>query len=545
MDYTKLAELLYPDVTKTPEDIEALYPARELPEGAKVTRFAPSPTGYMHIGNMFSALIDLLAARSSGGVFYLRIEDTDRKREVSDAVPVILDGLRTFGIVPDEGVVAAGERKGSYGPYVQSERAEIYRVCAKALVAKGAAYPCFCTPEELSAIRSEQEAAGENTGYYGKYARCRDLSLEDVKAKLDAGMPFVIRLRAEAGGGKIVVDDMIKGKLELPENDVDVVLMKSDGIPPYAFAHAVDDHYMRTTHVIRGDEWVSSLPAHIAIFRALGFKPPKYAHISPIMKLDGGNKRKLSKRKDPEAGVSYYMSKGYPKQGVLDYLCGIANSDFEDWRRANPDESIEKFKFNFKKMSSSGALFDTAKLDDVSKGVVARMTADEVLDSVLEWSRANDAELFALLDGDRDRARAIFSIDRGGKKGRKDIAKWEDVRGYVSYFYDALFEGSSTPENVRPGDAAAILARYAELYDPADDRDAWFAKIKTLCADTGFCADMKAYRADPGAYPGSIADVTNVIRAAVTGRTASPDLYDILRLLGDGAVERMRGRCAQ
>ncbi len=546
-DLELLAEAMYPGVDETPEYYETVYPPRDLPEGAKVTRFAPSPTGYMHIGNLFSAMIDYLAAKDDGGVFYLRIEDTDKKREVADAVDRILDGLATFGVVPVEGVVGAGRETGAYGPYVQSQRTCIYACYAKDLVKKGLAYPCFCTEDELAAMRAEQEARGVTPGYYGEWAKYRDYSPALAAERVKAGEEFVLRLRSARSDKKIVINDCIKGKLELPANDTDAVLMKKDGIPPYAFAHAVDDHLMRTTHVIRGDEWIASLPLHAEIHFALGFRLPKYAHISPIMKIDGGNKRKLSKRKDPEAGVSYYIEQGYAAGTVEEYLMTLANSDFEEWRRANPDAALTDFRFSFKKMSASGALFDADKLDDIGKNVVARMSAAEVASLVTDWAKEYDPELYALLAADPDKAVGIFSIDRGGAKPRKDMAKWADARAFVAPMYDELFEPAyRLPDGVSADDAAAALAAFAEVYDPADDADVWFGKLKGVCPALGYCPDVKTYKKDPSAYKGHVGSLSAVVRLAVTGRDRTPDLTAIMALLGrQTCLERMKTYAAK
>ncbi|NLX79029.1 MAG: glutamate--tRNA ligase [Clostridiales bacterium] len=541
-DFNALAELLYPDIDKTPEDYEKIYPERQLKEGAKVTRFAPSPTGYIHIGNLFTAMISKLAAEVSGGVFFLRIEDTDKKREVENGVSAILLGLSQYGIVPMEGMTGEDSEKGAYSPYKQSLRKEIYACFAKDLVRKGLAYPCFCTEEELNEMREKQVQAGVNTGYYGEWAKCRNLSFEEQKSLIESGRPFVLRLRSQGNPENYIkTEDMLRGRMEMPENNMDVVLIKSDGIPPYAFAHAVDDHLMRTNLVVRSDEWIASLPAHLEIFKALGFKPPKYAHISPIMKLDEGNKRKLSKRKDPEAAVSYYSQLGYPKASVLEYLMTLANSNFEDWRRANPDAPLSAFPFNIKKMSQSGALFDLLKLNDVSKNVISKMPAEEVASLVLQWSREYDPELYSIIKDDEKYLTSIFSIDRGGKKPRKDIAMWSEVKDYISYFYDSLFKPDyNLPENIRPEDAKAICKAYVKVFDATDDKDTWFNKIKGICPELGFCPDVKAYKADPAGYKGHVGDVASVIRLAVTGRLNTPDLHSILSLLGqERAVNRL------
>lgn len=550
-DNEKLAELLFPDITKTPEFYEEKYPPRNLPEGARVTRFAPSPTGYLHIGGLFAAMVAKLTASTTNGVFFLRIEDTDKKREVEDGVTGIIDGLKAFGIEPDEGMTGPDTWEGDYGPYLQSARKEIYQTYAKDLVRKGFAYPCFCTAEELEALRKQQEADGVNPGYYGKYAMWRDKTYDEYAEKVNAGVPYVLRLRSPGSPDrKIRVQDVIKGKMELPENITDIVLLKTDGIPTYHFAHCIDDHLMHTTHVVRGDEWVSSIPVHIQLFSVCGFKVPKYAHIAPIMKLDNGNKRKLSKRKDPEAAVSYYVEEGYPKESVLEYLLTLANSNFEDWRRANKTAPLSDFKFNLKKMGVSGALFDLAKLNDVSKNVISKMDALTVLKYTLAWAETNNPIFYDILSSDTDKAMAIISIGRGGRKPRKDIAKWSDMPDYMSYFYDDLYDPSyDLPENISKEDAIAILEAYRKVYDENDDNQEWFNKVKALCEPLGFTPNVKEYKKNPDAYKGHVGDVSTVIRIAVTSRTNTPDLCTIMKILGrdevlnrlDDAIAAYRG----
>lgn len=540
MDFTKLAELLFPDVDKTVEYYEELYKERNLPEGARVTRFAPSPTGYLHIGGLFSGLISKLTADVSGGAFYLRIEDTDKKREVEDGVSGIVKGLRDFGIDITEGVTGFNTEAGDYGPYTQSKRADVYHCVAKQLVLSGLAYPCFCTAEEVQAIRDDQEALGVLPGYYGKYAKCRELSYEEIEEKVKSGIPYVLRLRSPGTGeGKIIFDDMIKGKIEMPENIVDVVLLKTDGIPTYHFAHCCDDHFMRTTHVIRGDEWISSVPTHIQLFKSCGFKVPKYAHIAPIMKLDDGNKRKLSKRKDPEAAVEFYNEQGYPKESVLEYLYTLANSNFEDWRRANKDADLSQFPFNLKKMSVSGALFDLVKMNDVSKNVICVKDADWVLERTLKWAEEYDKDFFELLSADKAKARAILNIDRENAKPRKDIAKWSDVPAYVAYFYNYEADYSVLPETINKEDAKAVLTEYKKVWNIDDDKDTWFQKMKDLCEPLGFTPNVKEYKANPDKFKGHIGDVSTIIRVAITSRTNTPDLYEIMKILG---VEEVNNR---
>ncbi|MBE6791347.1 MAG: glutamate--tRNA ligase [Ruminococcaceae bacterium] len=537
-DFEKLAELLFPHIDKTIADYEEMYPVRNLSEGAKVTRFAPSPTGYMHIGNMFSCLIDRLAAATPDSVFYLRIEDTDKKREVPDAIDKIIEGLSAFGIAPTEGISGKDSEKGAYGPYKQSLRRDIYQAFAKELVIKGFAYPCFCTEEELSALRENQEKEGANPGYYGKYAACRNLTVEQQEEKIKAGIPYTVRLRSDGDENrKIIVEDQIKGKIEMPENIQDLVLLKTDGIPTYHFAHAVDDHLMRTTHVVRGDEWISSLPLHIQLFKLLGYKPPKFAHISPIMKLDEGNKRKLSKRKDPEASVSFYVEQGFPADGVIEYLMTLANSNFEDWRKANPAADKYSFPFSFKKMSSSGALFDILKLNDICKNVISLMTAEEVYNYTVAWAKDFDRELYDLFTADPEFAKRILNIDRETPKPRKDIICWSDVKGYVEYFYDSLYKmQTALPENIAHEDAKAVIDAYKKVFDENDDKDTWFSKIKELCEPLGFTPNVKEYKKNPDAFKGHVGDVSTVIRVAVTGRTNTPDLHAILSALGKERV---------
>ncbi len=540
-DYEKLAELLFPNITKTPEDYEAIYPERGLSEGARVSRFAPSPTGFLHLGGLFASMVSSLTTKATDdGVFFLRIEDTDKKREIDDGVSAIITGLADFGIVPDEGVMGFQKESGKYGPYTQSQRKDIYQAIAKSLVQKGLAYPCFCSEEELNDLRAEQEKAGTLIqGYFGEWAKCRNLTFDEQKEKIEAGMPYTLRLRSEGKPeNRIKFHDLIKGKIEMPENIQDIVLLKTDGIPTYHFAHAVDDHFMRTTHVVRGDEWISSVPVHIQLFKACGYKVPKFAHISPIMKEDNGGKRKLSKRKDPEASVSFYTQSGYPKESVIEYLLTIANSNFEDWRKANKDAPQSAFPFNLKKMSASGALFDLNKLNDVSKNVISLMTADGVYEKAAAWAKDYDEELYRLFTADEAFAKGIFSIDRGTAKPRKDIAKWDEIRDYVSYFYKELYTPDTTlPENISKSDAAAILEAYIKVFDASDDKDTWFSKIKELCEPLGFTPNVKEYKQNPDAFKGHVGDVSTVIRIAVTSRRNTPDLCSIMALLGTDEVK--------
>ena len=544
-DCNKLADLLFPNITGTVAQLEEQYPERNLPEGARVTRFAPSPTGYLHIGGLFGALVDVLTAKATKGVSYLRIEDTDKKREIDDGVSAIINGFNSFGIDFDEGVTGFNEEKGAYGPYTQSKRAEIYQTVAKELVQKGLAYPCFCTAEELSAIREEQEKGDALIwGYFGKWAKCRDLSFEEIEANIKAGKPYVLRFRSDGQEDKrIFFDDIIRGKIEMPENIIDEVLLKSDGIPTYHFAHACDDHFMRTTHVIRGEEWISSVPKHIALFKACGFKVPKYAHTPQVMKIDeeDGTKRKLSKRKDPEAAVSYFVEQGFPKESLIEYLLTLLNSNFEDWRRANPKADAFSFPFNLKKMSPSGCLFDLVKLNDVSKNVISVMDADTVYTRVAQWSKEYDADFYIEFTKNPEFSRNMVNIDRESSKPRKDIAKWSEVKEYFAYMFDSYFKPDfDLPENINKEDAKAILLKYIEIYDENDDKDLWFGKIKDMCEPLGFTPNVKEYKKNPEDFKGHVGDVSTVIRLAVTSRRNTPDLCSIMKLLGkDKVIERI------
>lgn len=537
-DFEKLADLLFGDVDKTPQYYEEKYPQRPLAEGARVSRFAPSPTGFLHIGGLFAAMVAKLNASTTNGVFFLRIEDTDKKREITDGVSEIIRGLEAFGVTPDEGVMGFEKEKGDYGPYQQSHRREIYRCFAKGLVLKGLAYPCFCSEDDLTALREQQEKEGVNKGYYGKWARCRDLSFEEQEKLIKEGRPYVLRLRSPGNEEhKISFDDLIKGKIEMPENIMDVVLLKTDGIPTYHFAHAVDDHLMRTTHVIRGDEWIASVPLHIQLFKCCGFKVPKYAHIAPIMKEENGGKRKLSKRKDPEAAVTYYSQEGYPKESVIEYLLTLANSNFEDWRKTNKTAPQSAFPFNLKKMSASGALFDLAKLNDVSKNVISVMSAEEVYTLVTDWAKEYNEKLYGLLTRDPEFSTKLFSIDRGTAKPRKDIAKWSEIENYCEYFFDELYTPDYTmPENVSNEEASAILKKYLEAYSHSQDKDGWFDTVKSICEPLGYTPNVKEYKKNPEAYKGHVGDVSSVIRIAVTSRRNTPDLYAIMQLLGEDKV---------
>ena len=541
MDYQALAELLFPNVTDTPEQLEERFPVRNVPEGAVITRMAPSPTGFVHLGNLVQGLTSERMAHQSGGVLFLRVEDTDAKREVPGAVEVLIDTLKHYGIQFDEGATHDGDN-GLYGPYRQRQRASIYHVYAKKLVFEGQAYPCFCTEEELSAMRETQEANKETTGYYGKYAMWRDRSMEDIQAQLNAGNPWVLRFKSMGNiENQFKFDDLVKGKLTITENNVDHVLLKSDGIPTYHFAHACDDHLMRTTHVVRGDEWLPTLPFHIQLFKALGFKLPKYVHIGPLMKMDGNSKRKLSKRKDPELALTFYKAEGFPVKAVYEYIMTILNSNFEDWRRANPDAPAETFKFSPKKLNPAGSLFDYAKLTDVSKNVISKMTAEEVYTLLTEWAQEFDPDFGAKLAADAEFATKILAIGRGGKKPRKDLAVWKDAKDYMGFFYDEYLETPVFDEKFNKATVTDALNRFLEKFDISDDANTWFDKVKAITTEMGFTTDMKAYKADPTAFPGTVADISTFIRQATTGKTNSPDLYTVMQILGkDRTVARIQ-----
>ena len=539
MDYQALAELLFPDVTETPEQLEARFPQRDLPEGAVVSRMAPSPTGFVHLGNLVQGTISERMTHQSGGVLYLRVEDTDAKREIPGAVEVLINTLKFYNINFDEGATVDGD-DGAYGPYRQRQRAAIYHVYAKKLVSEGKAYPCFCTEDELSALREKQEANKETTGYYGKYAVWRDRPMEDIQAQLAAGNPWVLRFRSEGSiDRQFKFDDLVKGKLTITENNVDHVLLKSDGIPTYHFAHAVDDHLMRTTHVIRGEEWLPSLATHLMLFRYLGFKAPKYMHIAQLMKLcEDGSKKKLSKR-DMGANMDDYKRLGYAPECVIEYVMTLLNSNYEEWHAQNPDKAYTDFPFNIKKMSNSGCLFDMEKLGDVSRNVISKFTADEVYNGLLEWADEFDADFASRLKAAPDRAKAVISIGRGGKKPRKDYGTWLELRDYMALFYDETFRIiDALPDNFNKNDIIKTLDAFAASYDTSDDQNAWFGKIKDIATALGYAADMKEYKQTPEKFAGSVADISSFIRVAVTGRLNSPDLYTVMNILGKDCVIR-------
>ncbi len=554
MDYKLLADLLYPEITETPEDIEAKYPPRDLKEGAKVTRFAPSPTGFVHFGGLFPSTVGERLAHQSGGVFYLRIEDTDAKREVPGAAEGLIKTLATYGIHFDEGAILDENGnisdKGAYGPYKQSQRGPLYRVFAKKLVSEGKAYPCFTTEEELDelqAVNKKEEIKNTDWQAEAESRRAemlarRNFTIDEVKEHLDAGHPFVIRILANGDPDKrMKFTDLVKGAIDVPENDEDFVLLKSDGIPTYHFAHAVDDHLMGTTHIIRGEEWLPSLPKHIQLFNYLGFKLPKYMHISQIMRLDeNGNKKKLSKR-DMGANMDDYTEMGYCPEAVCEYVMTLLNSNYEEWHMQNPDKPYTDFLFNIKKMSVSGCLFDFEKLNDVSKNVISRMSADNVYEKVVNWAEKFDFEFASVLTKNENTAKQILAIGRGGKKPRKDLTTWRDAKPYMGFFFDEYFEiVDSYPENFDKEDIRNTLKLFLESYDFSDDMNAWFEKVKAIAEKLGYASDMKAYKASPESFKGSVADISMFIRVAVTGKVNSPDLYTVMQIIGyDKTVGRI------
>ena len=542
MNYKELADIIFPEA-KEISYYEEKYPRRDLPEGAMVLRVAPSPTGNVHIGTIYQALIAKKLAKQTGGVFFLRLEDTDQKREVEGGISQIVESLKTFDLEPDEGMINENESKGAYGPYKQSLRKDIYQSYAKYLLEQGKAYPCFASQEELDEMRTKQEAAKVRTGYYGVWAKYRNLSLDEAAEKIKDGVPYIIRFKSPGREDrKIKHKDVIKGNVEFPENDQDIIIIKSDGLPTYHFAHAVDDHLMGTTHVTRGDEWLSSVPLHLQLFQELGFKAPKYAHTPTLLKNDNGNKRKISKRKDPEAAASYYEEIGVPSLAVKEYLLNIGNSSFENWRRQNKDKLIDDFEFQLNKMSVSGALFDMVKLADVSKIVISRFTAEEVYEESLKWAQRHDEELEKMLE-DKEYSLKVLGIERGNAKPRKDIAKWSDVKENIIYMYDDKFldKPQEYPYQVisNKEDINKILKLYIEkYYDENDDKQTWFDKIKELAGEMGYAKEVKEFKANPDSYKAHVGDVSTVLRVALTGRTNTPDMYEIMQVLGEASVEK-------
>lgn len=540
MDYKDLANLIFPDA-KDISYYEEKYPRRNLPEGAMVVRVAPSPTGNVHIGTIDQAMLNKKLAKQTGGIFYVRIEDTDQKREVKDGITQIIESLKKFDLEPDEGMINEQESKGEYGPYRQSLRKDIYETYAKYMLEQGKAYPSFETQEQLNEMREKQEAAKVRTGYYGVWATSRNYTVEEAAEKIKAGVPYIIRFRSPGREDrKIKHKDVIKGNVEFPENDQDIVIIKADGLPTYHFAHAVDDHLMGTTHVLRGDEWLSSVPLHLQLFHELGFKPPKYAHTPTLLKNDNGGKRKISKRKDPEAAASYYEEAGIPSSAVKEYLLNIANSTFENWRKANPDKSIDEFDFQLNKMSVSGALFDMVKLLDVSKNVISKYSAQRVYDETIAWAKNFDTELAEMLSKDTEYSLKVLGIERGNTKPRKDIAKWSDVKENISYMFNEKFDKNADFEYGKISDKSEIekiTKLYIEKYfDINDDKQTWFNKMKDLAEEVGYAREVKMYKTEPEKWPGHVGDISTVIRVSLTGRQNTPDLYEIMQVLGKETI---------
>ena len=540
MDYKDLAELIFPDA-KDISYYEEKYPRRNLPEGAAVVRIGPSPTGNVHIGTIYQAVIARKMANQTNGVFFMRVEDTDQKREVENGINQIIESLTKFDLEPDEGMISETESKGAYGPYRQSMRGKIYRAYAKYLIAQGKAYPGFETQEQLNEMREKQEAAKVRTGYYGVWATSRNLSVEEAAEKINAGEPYIIRFKSPGREDrKIKHKDIIKGNVEFPENDQDIIIIKSDGLPTYHFAHAIDDHLMGTTIVSRGDEWLSSVPVHLQLFQELGFKAPRYAHTPTLLKNDNGNKRKISKRKDPEAAASYYEEVGIPSQSVKEYLLNIANSTFENWRRANPDKSIDEFDFQLNKMSVSGALFDMVKLLDVSKNVISKYSAERVYDEAIAWANEFDGELAEMLSADKDYSLRVLGIERGNAKPRKDLSKWSELKYTISYMYNDKFDKNAEFEYGKVSDKdeiKKITKLYVEKYfDINDDKQTWFDKMKDLAEELGYAREVKEFKANPENWPGHVGDISTVIRVTLTGRQNTPDLYEIMQVLGSETV---------
>lgn len=545
MTNQELADLIFPNITKTPSDYETMYPDRNLSEGAKVVRFAPSPTGFMHIGNMMSATINYVLARSSGGVFYLRNEDTDQARSVEGAIEFIYHTLNHYGINPQE-YEFKGKTVGNYGPYIQSERIDIYHAYIKYLISIGKAYPCFLTSEELTEIREYQSKSKKRIGIYGRYAKFRDVSNDEAARRIKNGEKFTIRFRSEGDfNKKFVFEDLTKGKIEMPENDIDVPIMKSENLlPTYHFAHVVDDHLMRTTHVVRGEEWMSSVPIHYELFKAFSFKMPKYIHTSLILKKDGDTVRKISKRKDPEALMFFYEEKGYPALAVIDAVLTIANSNFEEWRTNNPLKPFYEFSFSPKKMSSSGALFDLDKLDNISKNYISKMSAEELFEQYREWAKKYDQRVYELINKYKDDTILFLNIEREGKKPRKDYENYSSIFSKTWYLYDEEWNRELKYDFGKINNKEEIVKIMEEYlnnyYNKDDTEEEWFNKIKELCEDMGYAANMKEYKENPEKFKGNVADFTTAMRVLLTTSSMTPNLYDIMNILGkDRMLKRL------
>ncbi|MDY6009319.1 MAG: glutamate--tRNA ligase [Bacilli bacterium] len=542
--YEDLANLIFPDITETVEDLEKRYPPRNLGEGSEVTRFAPSPTGFLHTGSLFTALIAYTIAHQSNGVYFFRLEDTDQKREIEGSGKELCDQLKRFGVVQNEGYFGDHE-EGKYGPYVQSKRADIYKTCIKELLRRGRAYPCFCSSSDLDLLRQTQEANKVIPGYYGEYAKCRYLSVDEAYEKIKNGEKYVIRFKSEGNHLNYVrVHDLVRGDLALSENDQDIVIMKSDGLPTYHFAHLCDDHFMHTTVVTRGEEWISSLPIHLDLFNTMGFEAPKYAHLPVIMKLDNGNKRKLSKRKDNEAAVSFFLEQGYPIEGFVKYLLTIANSNFEEWLLANPREDVSKFKMTFEKMSLDGALFDLPKLQNICKEVLAYYSKEKFVSLCKEWAKEYSKELYDLIESDEEKFTKIINIEREQEKPRKDYEKYSDVLPKISFFYNSYYEKMMEEKTLEWNPfidrnlIKEMLEEFKSSMDYSLDEQAWFASLKALGVKHGFAENFKLYKKDKDAYKGHVGDVAEMVRIALTSSKQSPNLYQVLHILGKEEVDR-------
>ncbi len=538
MDYNRLAEILFPDVTESPDDMEKRFPQRDLPEGACVTRIGPSPTGFVHLGNLYNALIGERIAHQSGGVFYLRIEDTDNKREVEGAVETVINAMNYFGVHFDEGAVTDGDN-GAYGPYRQRQRKDIYHVFAKHLVQRGLAYPCFMTAEEIDAIREQQTAAKENPGIYGKYAKYRDLAIEDVQKFITEGKEWVLRFRGTETDEYISVNDAIRGKVEMPRNNMDFVLLKSDGIPTYHFAHVIDDHLMRSTHVIRGEEWLSSLPMHVELFNVLGWDQPIYCHTATLMKIDEetGGKRKLSKRKDPELALSYYQQEGISPDAIWEFLLTILNSNYEEWRLADQDADYRDFPYSLSKMSISGALVDLDKLRDISKNVIGRMSAEKIRDSWLAWCDEYNKDFAALIRKYPERTLAALNVGRNAAKPRKDLETWKQSCDFMSFYYDETFKVcDDMPAECDEATRKLFFTKYLETYSHDDEQSVWFDKVKAITEELGFAVKPKDFKKNPDQFKGSIVHITNMLRIALTGHANAPDIHEVSHVLGKDIV---------
>ena len=545
MTNKELADLMYPNVSKTISDYEKIYPERNLPEGAVVSRYAPSPTGFVHVGNMLACFIENFVPNQTEGVFYLRIEDTDQKREIEGGIDNIVDAIKTIGLDYKEGVVSKDKEVGNYGPYIQSKRIDIYHTFAKYMIENDLAYPCFCTQEEIDASREEQKLNKTRIGYYGEYAVCRNLTNEERAEKIKAGCPYTIRLKSRGNfNNRIKFHDLVKGDVVFPENDQDIILIKSDGIPLYHFAHVVDDHLMRTTHVLRGEDWLPSVPVHLELFNMFGFKLPEYAHLGLVMIVDSeGTKRKISKRKDKDFAVKHFREIGMPEMAMQEYLITIANSTFEGWRDNNLDKSIYDYKFDFSKIGSN-PLFDYSKLLNISRNYISKLSAEVVYDKLAEWSKEYDLDFYNLISKYKEYTINILNIEREQAKPRKDFACYSEIKSYIWYMFDELFNGCDKKyewQNVNDIDEIKnIMNVYiSKYYDSNDDKDTWFSKMKDLATELGYAANVKDYKKNPDNYKGSIVDISMVIRVCLTTKSMTPDLYDIMKLLG---VDRIKNR---